>query len=127
MGTLNIINSNEFKSLMNHVFKNLPFYPTSPYLTEAETLNFILWDSLEQPNTLANTPIPQGSLDPRKAPKSVIEDLRHSNMELEQILAEIEELDVTSFTLHKPLRREFSELSNLLIVLTCSLETKILS
>ncbi|KAF3646427.1 hypothetical protein FXO37_20453 [Capsicum annuum] len=124
MGTLNIMNSNEFKSLMNHVFKNLPLYPTFPYFTEAETLNFIPWDPLEQPNTLANTPILQGVPDLREASKSVLEELRHSNIKLEQILAEIEKLDVTIFTISKPLRRDFSDPSNSLIVLTCPLETK---
>lgn len=35
------LNSNDINSLMSHMFKSLPFYPSSPYLSELETLNFV--------------------------------------------------------------------------------------
>ncbi|KAF3673316.1 hypothetical protein FXO38_05691 [Capsicum annuum] len=69
MGTLNIMNSNKFNSLMNYVLKNPPFYLNSPYLTEAKILNFVPWDPLEQPNALANPLLPQGIPYPAEVPK----------------------------------------------------------
>lgn len=127
MGTLNIINSNEFNSLMNHVFNNLPFYPNSPYLTEVETLNFVPWDPLEKSYAPLNPSLSQEIPNPNEAPKSILEELRISSTTLEQVLVKIEDFVVSNFTLNKPLRKEFNEPSNSLMVLTCPLETKLFS
>ncbi|KAF3651507.1 hypothetical protein FXO38_16581 [Capsicum annuum] len=98
-----------------------------PYLAESETLSFVPWDPLKMSNAPAYYPPPQGIPDPVKIPKSILEELRLSSTELEQVLAEMEEPVVTNFTLTKPLRQEFNEPSNTFMVLTCPLETKLLS
>lgn len=44
METLNIMNSNEFNSLMSHMFISMPCYLTTLYLLKLETLNFVPWN-----------------------------------------------------------------------------------
>lgn len=112
---------------MNHVFKNLPFYLTTPYLTKAKTLNFILWDPLKLPINLENPPQAQKIQDPIVVQKSILEELRLSNKELEQVLEETEEPVVTHLTLNRTLQQEYKDPSNSLILLTCLPKMKLLS
>lgn len=124
--TLNVMNSGEFNSLMSHMFKSLSFYPTVPYLLETKTLNFVLWNPLEEhPSASAPQPI-IGAISLKKATTPALETLKISNLEMEQLLRDLEEPKKENFILDKPLWREFTELSASTFIALSPLEMKIL-
>lgn len=126
LGTLNMMNSSELNSFMSHIFKIVQFYPITSYLLKTKTLNFILWTPLEQPNAIPITQLtPKGDL--AKASTSVLKELRWSNMEIEQLLAELVELDVEIITLGKLLWKEFNEIFSSVIIPLFPLVMKVLN
>lgn len=126
LGTLNMMNSSELNSLMSHIFKIFQFYPITSYLLKTKTLNFILWTPLEQPNAIPITQLTPKE-DLAKASTSVLKELRWSNMEIEQLLAELVELDVEIITLGKLLWKEFNEIFSSVIIPLFPLVMKVLN
>lgn len=104
---------------MSHMFKSLPFYPTTPYLSEMDTLNFIPWNPQEE-NNMATTPqVPQKGADQKYVTTTVLEQLEQTNAEMEQFLTDFGDPKIESFFLDRPLRKKFKDPLSLIIIALC--------